>query len=187
MGMKRFLCRKAGRASVVPMGRFWSLVSLVLFGCGSGTVGTSDGGRDRGECRPPPPSETPAVANDRFDQVQVSIDGQPIEPGTTIAVNHDFVVTVSFRRRVVWPGMNNPESQIDALIMERSREHMFTRRFESLEDFAEKAGVLTFSGKVDGLPDTGVFGLWIRESVRPDPSKKIQRYHLFTANVRVAK
>jgi hypothetical protein len=145
-------------------------------GCGSGS--------NSGEAKPPP--VFPPIAEKRYERAQVSVDGKAVNASTTITVNRDFEVTVSFRRRHVWPGMDNPESNIFALIKSKRREHTVTHRNASLAWQSEKDGILTFTGIVDGLPESGVFGLWIEEAVSTE-TLGVERYFLSVQNIRNVK
>lgn len=170
MGTKRLLCREAGGYLVA--GLFGPLLGLVIFGCGSGEA--------------TPPRDFPAINRDRYEQVRVAVDGRPVDANTTITAGRDFVVTVSFRRLHVWPGMNNPESYMDALLLKTSDGQTVIRKDSSIRTFSEKDGLLTFSGKVESLPETGVLGLWIQESVTTE-TPGLERYYLFAANIRSVK
>lgn len=178
MEMKRLLCHDVGRFQIVP-GLLLPLLSLLILGCGGGSRSVSP------EAKPP---DLPAIASDRYEQVQVIIDGKPVDANTTITVGRAFVVAVSFRRRHVWPGLDNPESLLHALIMEQDHEYTLTRRTAFLDWQSEKDGVLTFADKVEALQEPGVFGLWIRENVTTETETPgVGRYLLFAANVRNVK
>ncbi len=115
-----------GGFRVIPI--LWLLfLGLALTGCGYGGKSVS------GSREATAPLDLPAVANDRYEQVQVTIDGKPVDAGTTITVGRDFVVTVSFRRLHVWPGLDNLESMIEAVVIEQYREHTLTRRYPTLK------------------------------------------------------
>lgn len=172
MVMKQLHCRESGRFRIAPT-LLLPVLGLLILGCGDGT----------GEVKPP---DLPALANDRYERVQVAIDGKPVDASTTITVGQDFVVTVTFRRLHLWPGIDNPESEIEAKVMEKGRKQTVTRRYPSLDWQSEKDGVLTFSGKVKGLPESGVFGFWIQENVTTE-TLGVQRYVLFATNVRNVK
>ncbi len=173
MVMKQLHCREIGRFRIAPR-HLLPILGLLILGCGDGTSEAK------------PPREIPAIANDRFERVQVAIDGKPVDASTTITVGQDFVVTVSFRRLHVWPGMDNPESFIYAKVVEKGRKQTLTRRDKSLEWQSERDGVLTFSGKVKGLPESGVFGFWIQECVTTE-TPGVDRHVLFATNLRNVK
>jgi len=173
METKRLPCREIGRFRIAPR-LLLPVLGLLILGCGDGTREVK------------PPREMPPIAKDRFDGVQVAIDGKPVDSRTTITVGQDFVVTVSFRRLHVWPGMENPESLVEVLMMEKSAKEGLTHRYPILEWQSEKDGVLTFTGKVEGLPDSGVFGFWIREIVTTE-TPGVDRHVLFATNLRNVK
>jgi hypothetical protein len=172
MDTRRLLCRELGAIRCIGV-RVVSLLCLLLLGCGNSEA--------------MPPRKLPTVNNTRYERVQVAIDGKPIDSNMTMTAGRDFVVTVSFRRHHVWLGMKNPESHIDVLVMQQIREHEVTCRNDSLNwDSVTKDGVLTFTGKVDGLKDSGLFGFWIQETVMTE-SHGMERYFLFATNLRNAK
>ncbi len=171
MDTKHLLCREVGRILAV-LTRVLPLMCLLLVGCGSSEA--------------TPPRRLPTVNTTRYERIQVVIDGKPIEPNSTITVDRDFVVTVSFRRLHIWPEINNPESHLLALVMQQIREHEVTRRNPSLQFESEKDGVLTFTGKIEGLKETGIFGFWIQEAVTTE-TLGLERYLLFATNVRNVK
>ncbi len=173
MVMKRLRCLEAGRFQVV-VSLLLPVFGLLILGCSSGS----------GEATPP--RDLPAIATDRYERVQVAIDGKPVDAATTITVGKDFIVTVSFRRLHAWPGMNNPESMIEAMVMLKVREHTVTCRYPSLAWQSEKDGVLTFTGKVTGLDESGVFGFRIRENVTSE-TLGLERHILFATNIRSVK
>lgn len=181
MDMKRSLCLEVGGFPVSPI-FLLPLLGLMILGCGDASRDANSGASR--VVKPPP--DLPAIANDRYERVQVAIDGKPIDTTTTITVGRDFIVTVSFRRLHVWSGMNNSESFIHPLVMEKLREHTVTRRSPSLNWQSEKDGILTFSGKVEALQESGVFGLWIRETVVSE-TVGMERYFLFATNIRSVK
>lgn len=178
MGMKRSLCHKHRRFRVVAID--WLFVSLTLIGCGGETKSVS---RSR---EAQPLRNSPAVANDRYEQVQVTIDGKPMDADTTITVGRDFEVTVSFRRLHTWSDLDNSESMIEAIIMEQYRELTLTRRYPTLTWQSEKNGVLTYAGTVESLAEHGVFSFKIEETVTTE-MPGIQRYVLFATNLRSVK
>ena len=171
--MKPLPCREIHRFQLASR-LLLPVLGLLILGCGDGN----------GEAQPP--RDLPAIANDRYEQVRVSIEGKPVDADTTITVGQDFVVTVSFRRLHVWPLMDNPESSIFATVMEKGRKHTWTGRDQSLDWQSEKDGILTFTGKVKGLPESGVFGFSIQESVTTE-TPGVDRYVLFATNIRNVK
>lgn len=175
MEMRRLHCLEA-RKLLVAQCLVGAFLSLLMLGCGSG--------KSSGEAQPPP--RPTAIAEKRYERAQVSVDGKPVNASTTLTAGRDFDVTVSFRRRHSWPGMDNPESHIFALVMEKRREHTLTRRNEPLAWQSEKDGILTFTGTVDGLAESGVFGLWIEEAVSTE-TLGVERYFLFVENIRNVK
>lgn len=170
MDTKRLLCHDIGQFKITEY-LLAPFLGLFLMGCGNGS----------GEAKPP--RKSPEVTNARYERVQVAIDGKPIDADSKIIIGHDFLVTVSFRRLHVWPNMNNSESHILALVMEQIREHEVTRRTPSLNWVSEKEGVLTFSGKVEALPEPGTYGFWIQEAVTTE-TLGLERYLLFATNLR---
>ena len=178
MVMKHLLCHEDGRFRVVP------IVLLLLFFLGLAFVGRGCGSnRSSGNRQATPPRDFPALAKDRYEQVQVTIDGKGVDANTTITVGKDFDVSVSFRRLHVWPGLDNAEQPILALVFEQDREHKVTRRSPILNWQSEKNGVLTYSGKLEGLPERGVYGFYIQEAVATE-TLGLDRYYLFATNIR---
>jgi hypothetical protein len=144
------------------------------------------GGCERGPRESTPPRVVAVIAQDRYEQVQVRIDGKPADLATTLTAGRNFSVTVSFRRRHVWPDLVNHESLIDALVLEQGNNSTLTRRNPGLDFQSEKDGLLTFQGNVDGVPELGIFSFRIQENVFSE-APGIQRYCLFATDIRNVK
>lgn len=130
-----------------------------------------------------PPKDSPSVSSERYEQVQVTIDGSVVSDQTTLRTGQDFDVTVSFRRKVTWPGLVNKEASIQALIMDGNLGKPVINRDSSLSFVSDKDGLVTFRGRIEGLRGTGVYGFWIRENAVL--KYNVNRYYPFVGKIRV--
>jgi predicted small lipoprotein YifL len=152
---------------------FVLVVIVALSGCGSK--------------EPIVPRDVPAVAVDRYKQVEVRIDGQVVRDEVSLSVASKKSLTVSFQRTATWPDLDNREASIEMLFMD-GRDSVPTIYGDADLDFAsDQNGLLTYTGELVAPAKPGKYGLWLREHVVSSSIPGgIDRYFLFVSKATVS-
>lgn len=155
--------------------RFSATVMVAAFaldGCGSN--------------EPIVPRDVPAVAVDRYKQVEVRIDDQVVRDEILLSVSSKKSLTVSFRRIVTWPDLDNREASIEMQFVGGHDSVPTIYEDATLHFTSDQNGLLTYTGELVAPAKPGEFGLWLREHVAPPSSPGVERFVIFVSKAKVS-
>jgi len=134
------------------------------------------------------PNDVPAVAVDRYKQVEVRMDDQVVRDEISLSIASKKSLTVSFQRTGTWPDLDDREASIQMLFMAGvGRDPVPVIYGTAKLHFASnKNGLLTYTGEIVTPAKPGKYGLWLIEYVTSSSRHGIERFFIFVSKASVS-
>ena len=140
-----------------------------------------------GRNAPVAPRTQPPIANDRFEEIELRIASQPVKDEFMMDADAKLPVSATFRRRIVWSGLDNREALIQLQLLDGRDLNPVIYEDVTLRFTSDHNGLLTFNGELTVPPKPGHYGILLRENVVSTSVHGVARYVLFVGKARVVR